>query len=76
MFWCRKQSRWCSIYCCDLSKCEFKRKEINMRSSTEIKQAILDACCEDDCPVWLPGEVGQLVNELEEAIISENKTVS
>lgn len=76
MFWCRKENTWCSIYCCNLSKCEFKRKETNMRSSAEIKETILDVCCEDDCPVWLHGEVGQLLNELEKAIISENKTVS
>ena len=42
-----------------------------MRTVQEIKDNIIIACCEKDCPDWLVGEIGQLVNELENTIHSE-----
>ena len=41
--------------------------------SIEIKEKILDACSESDCPVWLIGEVGQLLNTFENEIRSESQ---
>ena len=45
-------------------------------NSTEIKEKILSACCEDDCPVWLMGEIGQLLNAFESAIRRESYGVA
>lgn len=44
--------------------------------SIQIKESILDACSEADCPVWLVGEVGQLLNSFENEIRSEIKKES
>lgn len=42
-----------------------------MRTIEEIKNLILEVCANDECPSWLIGEVGQLINELETTIHAE-----
>lgn len=43
-----------------------------MRTKDEIKKLILDACSQEDCPAWLIGEIGQLLNEFENAVMADN----